>query len=361
MKVLFISRATLYTSKGGDTVQIMQTARSLRQLDVEVDIALSNDKKIDYSQYQLLHFFNIIRPADIIYHADKSGLPYVVSPIYLSYEDIPKTYKHPLYRALGLLGKHGQEYVKTLARCLKNGEKVTSWKYIFLGHRRAITYILRHCTYLLPNSHSEYSRLKADFPEAGRFAVIPNSIDTAVFHEDATTPERKPALLCVARIEPIKNQLNVINALRDTNTPITFVGDAAPNHSAYYQECRRAAYGNVQFISHQEPATVAALYQQHQTHILASWFETTGLSSLEAAACGCTLVVSEKGDTREYFSDHVQYCHPGDLQSIRNAVQQALQTASDPLFAGRIARENNWDMTAQKTITVYKRVLDAQG
>lgn len=360
MKVLFISRATLYTVRGGDTVQILHTARSLRRLGVAVDIALSSDQQIDYRAYQLLHFFNIIRPADIIYHADRSGLPYVVSPIYLSYEDIPKTYPHPLYRTLGLFNKHRQEYLKIVGRYLKNGEKVISWKYFFLGHRQAIAYILRRCAYLLPNSYSEYARLKNDFPEAGRFAVVPNSIDTAVFHEETAAAERRPALLCVARIEPIKNQLNIINALRDTGTPITFVGDAAPNHSAYYQECRRAAYGNVQFISHQEPAMVAALYQQYKTHILASWFETTGLSSLEAAACGCTLVVSEKGDTREYFSDHVQYCHPGNLQSIRDAVQQALQTAADPLFASRIARENNWDMTALKTLEVYKKVMDVQ-
>ena len=38
------------------------------------DIKLTNEK-IDYSKYDLLHFFNITRPADILYHLEKSSLP----------------------------------------------------------------------------------------------------------------------------------------------------------------------------------------------------------------------------------------------------------------------------------------------
>ena len=42
MKVAFIVRPNLYSIAGGDTVQIDQTARRLRELGVEVDILLSN-------------------------------------------------------------------------------------------------------------------------------------------------------------------------------------------------------------------------------------------------------------------------------------------------------------------------------
>ena len=59
VKVAFISRDTLYKDPGGDTVQIENTVRSLRELGVEVDVLLASTK-IDYSRYDLLHFFNII-------------------------------------------------------------------------------------------------------------------------------------------------------------------------------------------------------------------------------------------------------------------------------------------------------------
>lgn len=60
MKVAFISRATLYSSPGGDTKQLEETAAGLRSMGVTVDVYLTN-QPIDYTQYDLLHFFNIIQ------------------------------------------------------------------------------------------------------------------------------------------------------------------------------------------------------------------------------------------------------------------------------------------------------------
>jgi hypothetical protein len=82
MKVAFISRATLYSSPGGDTRQLEQTALNLKKLGVEIDIYRS-DETIDYGQYDLLHFFNVIRPADFITHIKLSKKPYVVSTIFV--------------------------------------------------------------------------------------------------------------------------------------------------------------------------------------------------------------------------------------------------------------------------------------
>src|SRR5882757_3441561 len=86
MKILFISRATLYKVRGGDTSQILNTATALRESGIAVDIRLC-DEAIDYKGYDLIHFFNITRPADILKHADKSGKPYVVTPIYVDYSE----------------------------------------------------------------------------------------------------------------------------------------------------------------------------------------------------------------------------------------------------------------------------------
>src|SRR3569832_1121063 len=80
MKVAFITRSTLFDVPGGDTVQVMQTARHLEQLGITADIKLSKDE-ISYADYDLLHFFNLKQPADILYHSKKSGKPFVVSTI----------------------------------------------------------------------------------------------------------------------------------------------------------------------------------------------------------------------------------------------------------------------------------------
>jgi hypothetical protein len=63
IKVLMISRATLFSSPGGDTVQVEETANYLRKIDVVADIKLSNEE-INFNGYDLVHFFNIIIPND---------------------------------------------------------------------------------------------------------------------------------------------------------------------------------------------------------------------------------------------------------------------------------------------------------
>src|ERR1700737_1129383 len=65
MQIAFIARSTLYAVQGGDTFQVIQTARHLRKLGIRVDVKLTHEK-IDDERYDLLHFFNIIRPADML-------------------------------------------------------------------------------------------------------------------------------------------------------------------------------------------------------------------------------------------------------------------------------------------------------
>lgn len=360
MKVLFISRATLFSGNGGDTVQIKNTALYLQDLGIEVTIALCSDKHINYVNYDLVHYFNIIRPSDIIYHIDKSKLPFVVSSIYLEFKDQTSQYRQGLRdRLLSLLDKNKQEYIKCIARAVKNGEKIISWKYILLGHKKSISYILKRCSYLLPNSHSEYGRLKKDFPEAGSYAFMPNAIDVTTYNisDEEIRAKKRGTVLCVARFEPRKNQLNIIKALNSSAYQLVFAGNVAPNHQHYYLECKKAAGSNVQFLDFVSQDKVVALYKQHKVHILPSWFETTGLSSLEAAACGCNIVISDKGDTVEYFGDHAFYCDPGNIESIRKAVDQAMAAAVNTEFMKEINEKYNWEVTARETLKVYQKVL----
>lgn len=352
----------MFSVKGGDTVQMENTARELQHSGIEVTIELCSNNNIDYRPYRLIHFFNLIRPADMLYHIRKSGLPFVVSPIYVEYEDAARNDRKGWRRGLlTSLGKHRGEYVKTIARAIKNKEKIMSPQYLVKGHRRSIEYILTHCSYLLPNSHSEYRRLRRDFPQAGAYRVVPNAIDTRIFNTDGAAPaSRAPgSVLCIARFEPRKNQLRVIEALKAMPYTVTFAGDAAPNHQAYYQACRDAAGPGMQFLGFAGPEEVAALYRRHQVHILASWFETTGLSTLEALACGCEVVISNKGDTEEYFGKQAFYCDPGDVQSIRDAVDRAMQAPLDPARAAKVREQYSWQVTARETASVYQKVLQA--
>src|SRR4051812_26855679 len=158
MKIAFITRSTLYKVPGGDTVQVLNTTAELRKMNVEADIVLTN-KPIDYSRYDLFHFSNITRPADILYHIKRIKKPFVISPILIDYSEYDRHYRKGLS---GLIMKKSGagEYIKTLYRWIKGSDCLQSKDYLWKGHRKAVREILQKAALLLPASTAEYEKLK---------------------------------------------------------------------------------------------------------------------------------------------------------------------------------------------------------
>lgn len=357
MKILFISRSTLFQDRGGDTVQILNTARYLRLCGITVDVRISNET-IDYGPYDLIHFFNIIRPADILKHVLRSGKPYVVSTIYVDYSEFDRKVRKGVTGLLfKLLPAGWLEYAKTLARAAAGGEKIVSPQYIWMGHRRSIRQIIRGAAFLLPNSQKEYERLAADLHIRHPYRVIPNAIDASLFKYEGNLVKDARLVLCVGRVEGRKNQLNLIRALEGSSFQLLIIGAPAVNQPDYYKECLDRAGENVRFIQALPQEQLIDYYAKAKVHVLPSWFETTGLSSLEAAAMGCNVVITDKGDAGEYFEDMAFYCDPGDVASIRKAVEEASVAPASLALERKIREQYTWQVTAAKTLEVYKEVL----
>jgi glycosyltransferase involved in cell wall biosynthesis len=356
--VLFISRATLFQDRGGDTIQVLETAKHLKNLGLKVDIKLANEQ-IDYAPYTLIHFFNIIRPADILIHIKKSGKPFVISPIYVDYAEMEKVQRKGIAGTIfKLLSKDAIEYLKVLARFMSNGERIISSSYIFLGQKRSIRRIIRHSSMLLPNSNNEYRRLAEDYHIDAPYKVIPNAIDSDLFRYNHGSYNRDAnTVLCVGRIEYRKNQLNLIRALNNTKYQLLIIGPASTNQQRYVEECRKIASSNISFIDSLPQEELLAYYMKAKVHALPSWFETTGLSSLEAAAMGCNLVITDKGDTREYFGNYAFYCDPNSPASIFAAIEMASSSGFNELLRESIYSKYTWPKTAEKTLGVYRDIV----
>src|ERR1700761_3672528 len=141
MKVALITRSTLYSVPGGDTVQIVQTAASLVAMGVVADINPSNEVCV-YDKYALLHFFNITRPADILHHSQKAGKQYVVSTILCNYSEYDQQHRKGIGMLFSYLKNDSIEYIKTLGRCLLGGDRLASLSYIWKGQYSSIRQIL---------------------------------------------------------------------------------------------------------------------------------------------------------------------------------------------------------------------------
>ncbi|KAA3653008.1 MAG: glycosyltransferase [Bacteroidetes bacterium] len=356
MKVLMISRPTLFTVPGGDTVQIEQTAAALKKLGVEVDIKLA-DEEIEYQNYRLIHFFNIIRPNSISAHVKQSKLPYVISTIFVDYSEIEKEERGVMFKTLArLFGPDGTDYIKTLGRLILNGEKLIDNTYLLHGHKKSIESLLNKAAMLLPNSHHEFQRLKKRYNFDNEYIKVPNAISSD-FIQRPSIAEKKQEVLCIGRIEFIKNQLNLIRALRNTDIPLKIIGKPAPNHQAYFEQCKKEATDNIEFLGQLDKTEIIKRLDQAKVHVLPSWFETTGLSTIEAAARACNIVITRKGDTEEYFKDFAFYCEPGSPDSIREAIVKALQAETNPELKDFVSQNYTWEEAAKKTLMAYNKVL----
>lgn len=357
IKVAMITRSTLFTARGGDTVQAVQTARVLGDHGISVDIKLTNEE-INYERYNLLHFFNITRPADILYHIGKAKTPFVVSTILINYSEYDRNHRKGLPGMIfRFLPADAIEYLKAISRWTIGKDRLMSLSYVWKGQKRSVMHVLKHARLLLPNSDSEYNRLTQKYNCSSDYMVIPNGVDTGLFRFDRNMQKDDKLVLCVARIEGVKNQLNLIRALNNTEYKLLIIGTAAPNQQSYYRACCEVAASNISFIEHLPQEELVKYYQKAKVHVLPSWFETTGLSSLEAAAMGCNIVITDKGDTREYFGDDAFYCEPSSPENIYASVEKASSSPFNKNLQKRITTLYTWQRASLCTIEGYKKVI----
>src|SRR5262249_52308952 len=150
---------------------------------------------------------------------------------------------------------------------------------------------------VLPNSKAEADQLAAILgADRRRIQVVPNGVDESFAADDALahagTPRDRVAF--VGRVEPRKNLLGLIRALRPTGLGLLVVGDAVPGHEGYAARCRHEGRGFVAWtprLDHDDPRLRAA-YTRARVLALPSLFETPGLVALEAALAGCAVVVT---------------------------------------------------------------------
>jgi glycosyltransferase involved in cell wall biosynthesis len=215
---------------------------------------------------------------------------------------------------------------------------------------------------LLPNSQAEAAQLLRYFGvPPHRVRVVPNAAEARFTEADPQPFAQRYGsgyVLCAGRIEPRKNQLNLLCALRGCDVPVVILGDPVAGHEAYARRCRQAAGPQVQFVprlAHDDPLLRSA-YAAAGCLALPSWFETPGLVALEAALTGTPLVLTARGSAREYFGPHAHYVEPDDLPGIRRAVLHALEQPRCARRAQWVRTHFTWDAAARATLAAYEEV-----
>lgn len=365
MRVLFVTRPTVFSGPGGDTVQLEKTKQYLEKLGLRVDIAASIEPNL--SGYDLVHFFNLRNPQDLIYNVrrvKKKGIPSALSTIWGSYIECDRKMRVGYQRWIANnIAEHRVEYLKVIARVLANRNFHKGMlPYLLSGHLACQREIASSVDVLLPNSPTELDRVVQDMSLTSfRGFPVVNAVDTDVFDYEAAGTGKyeglRGCLLCAARIEVRKCQLELIRAFRNLPYQLVLVGKPSPNSQGYYEQCVKEAGSNVTFIGHVSHDELAELYKVAKAHALISWMETPGLSSLEAAAMKCNLLITDRGDTQYYFQDFATYCEPGNVDSIKSGIVTAMTREFDEDLRRRVLENFTWRHTAQQTHDAYMAAL----
>ena len=218
---------------------------------------------------------------------------------------------------------------------------------------------------LLPNSQAEAEQLMQLFGvPAQRIHVVPNGADPRFADADPDQFRSRFGLrdfiLYCGRIEPRKNQLQFLRALRESGLPIVVLGDPVPGQQAYYDACRREAGLHAYFLGrleHNDPL-LASAYAACRCLALVSWYETPGLAPLEAAMTGAPLVITDRGAAREYFGNLADYAPPDNLRAIRTATLAAWDRGRSRELAQHVRENFSWRTAALATEAAYHRLLD---
>jgi glycosyltransferase involved in cell wall biosynthesis len=169
---------------------------------------------------------------------------------------------------------------------------------------------------------------------------------------------RGPFVLNVANIEPRKNQLGLVRALKGLAVPLVLIG--APRDRIYTDEVLAEAGPDVRYIgamNHDDPALASAL-RACTVFALPSTLETPGLAALEAAACGARVVVTSEGSAREYFGDHAYYVDHRDPLKIRVTIERALAGKPDQELKRRVTSQFAWFSVTAGLVEVYRTAVE---
>ena len=367
MRILMQSRKTLFSVPGGDTVHIKEVAAKLSDLGVKVDI--STELEPNLSKYDIVHIFNLVRPQEVYLqalNAKKQGKPVVLSPIYVSWEEYEKYGSTCVRRFIAnILPYHSIEYLKIAARAVKNREFHRGTVEVLLkGYFGLMKKVVKLTDFFFPNSEMEMDRIKKDFNlQNTDYCVVPNAIDKSLFNYENTDIDYeiekkiKDSVLCVAKISGNKNQLNLVKAMRGLPFKLFLIGYILPNHKRYFKLIKKEMGSNVEFLGSIPHEKLPQYYKAAKVHVLPSWFETTGLVSLEAAVMGCNIVITDKGYTRAYFKDFAFYCNPGNPDSIKDAILKAYNTPYNEDFRAFILNNYTRERAAEKILKGYETVL----
>lgn len=345
MKIAFFVYPSAFQNKGGGEVLLERIEKYLNKREgLEVKrFDMWNDQ---IENFDILHVFGSVKDClDLMQTAKAKGVKVVLESIFWSSFQRAFCEEGSIFKKFSLAARHAMKLVCP----------------VFPSARRKM---FQTADIIFPNSLNEAKQIARLFavPRKKMF-VVPNGVDIA-FCDVPSGPfteehKLKDFVLSVGRIEPRKNQLNLIRAMKGVDRDLVLIGETVSGYQWYYEKCKNEADNKVHFLGAIPHGTHIHMssYAACDCFVLPGWFETPGLAALEAALAGAKVVATSGGSTKEYFLDKVSYIDPKSPSDIRNKIREALNSDRDKNLRDFVINKYTWDKVVDKVIEGYKLVL----
>lgn len=369
----------LFSRGGGDATQIKNTMKEVTALGHSV--AYSDSVDADVTEFDVVHLFGSIEPYYSLLwarNAKRQRKPVVLSTIFWQEGAVQEETKsvavsaNRLWQTFKLASARlAPLWARGVYSALTAPDHMSFTYYVryhalnksldIEGQRRELYEL---ADILLPNSQAEYEFLSSWAGQKYPYTIVPNAVDPDALDGDkGRFPElgkyKDGYVLCAGNVCPRKNTRRLIEACASIGVPLVLAGWA---HGGYYTVCRQVAHGtDTVFLGYVPHTLIKHVYAGARVHALVSFYETPGLASLEAAAAGCSVVVTDGGCTREYFGNFAHYGDPSSVESIAAAINEAWRTPVSSGLQEKIRTEYTWRRAAEETLKAYRSALERVG
>lgn len=201
--------------------------------------------------------------------------------------------------------------------------------------------------------------------DPARIAVVHSAVDHERFRQFDPAPAleclglRRPYLLFLSTVQPRKNVARLVEAFERLEHPELRLVVAGRSGWMADEDERRIVSsrkaGLIDRLGYVPADAVPALYNGAAVFVLPSLYEGFGMGVLEAMACGCPVVVSDRSSLPEIAGPAAVLVDPLDTESIRAGIERALEpgTGTTLRAAGRArAATFTWQRAARETLEV---------
>lgn len=219
----------------------------------------------------------------------------------------------------------------------------SSWE----RYRRMVESGLAHAAAVVTPTHAFIRELRQSYTFEAPAHVISNARAPASFLRQGDRP-KAPFIMASGRLWDEAKNLRVLDGLAARiEWPIVVAGDVRS------PDGRSVRIDALQCIGRRSEAGHARLLQRAAIFVHPARYEPFGLAVLEAAACGCPLVLGDIPTLRELWQDAALFVGPDDAPSLRRVLERLLRRPGERLRLGRAARERARRYTAARMAEAY--------